>query len=147
MRSKDTMEKTFKIFHYISFLQYPFLSIAIYYCYKPIIFESENLISDYNLGLLFLGIGLSFTSLADIRKRTKLGDRILGKPKNAKRWIIYLSLLIAGIFTLGIFTMFFTKHQELKDISVGLFVLGIGTMGLLRMNLEIIRTYQKDWKK
>ncbi|GAA4277837.1 hypothetical protein [Aquimarina mytili] len=141
------MEKTFKIFHYISFLQYPFLIIALYYCYKPIIFESEDFASDYNFGLLFLGIGLSFTSLADIKKRTKLGDRIFGKPKNAKRWIIYLSILIVIIFTLGIFTMFFTKHQELKDISVGLLVLGIGIIGLLRMNLEIIKTYQEDWKK
>ncbi len=141
------MEKTFKIFHYISFLQYPFLIIALYYCYKPLIFDNQNFAENYNLGLLFIGIGLSFTSLADIKKRTKLGDKIFGNPKNAKLWIIYLGILVLSIFSLAIITMFFTKKPELNQISIGLFVLGIGTIGLLRMNLEIIKTYQPDWAK
>ena len=140
------MEKTFKIFHYISFLQYPSILIALYYCYRPIIFDSETVISDLNLGLLFLGIGLSFTSLADIRKRTKIGDKIFGKPKNAKRWIVYMCILVLAIFGLGIFTQFFTEKKDLNDLSIGVFVLGIGVVGLLRMNLEIIKTYQVDWE-
>jgi len=121
--------------------------IALYYCYKPIIFENSNVVSDYNLGLLFLGIGLSFSSLADTTKRTKLGNLVFKKPKTAKIWIIYISILILSIFSLGIFTMFFTDKPELKEVSVGLLVLGIGTIGLLRMNLETIKAYQSDWKE
>ena len=140
------MEKTFKIFHYLSFVQYPFLLLALYYCYKPLLFGMETMISDFNNGLLFLGIALSFTSLADIRKRTKIGDRIFGKPKNAKRWIAYVFFLVLAIFGLGIFIQFFSKSEDLKGLSIGVFVLGIGVVGLLRMNLEIIKSYQADWK-
>lgn len=141
------MEKTFKIFHYISFLQYPSLIIALYYCYKPILFQSETVISDLNLGLLFLGIALSFASLADISRRTKIGDKIFGNPKNAKRWIVYLAILLISILSMGVFAQFFTDKNDLKDLSIGIFVLGIGMVGLLRMTLEIIKTYQADWDK
>ncbi|MBO3100286.1 hypothetical protein [Gelidibacter pelagius] len=146
------MDKTFKIFHYASFLQYPFIIAALYYSYKPIIigmddFDKAELISNYNLVLLFSGIAFSFASLADIRKRTKLGNKIFGKQKNAKRWIIYMCILVLMTFTLGIYTMYFAKYEELKDLSIGIFVFGIGIIGLLRMNLEIIKTYQPEWKK
>ena len=145
------MEKTFKIFHYISFVQYPFLVIALYYCYKPIIFGFDNfntdeIIASYNSGLLFLGIGLSFTSLADINKRTKLGDKIFGKRKNARRWLIYVGTLIFAIFAMAIILTFFGGDKKVEGLSTGLFVLGIGMIGILRMNLEIIRSYQKDWE-
>lgn len=43
--------------------------------------------------------------------------------------------------------MFFAKDESLKDISIGIFVFAIGLVGLLRMNLEIVRTYQSDWHK
>lgn len=103
------------------------------------------MISDYNSALLFLGIALSFTSLADIRKRTKIGDWVYGKPKNAKRWIVYVCLLVITIFALGIFIRFFSDNDDLKGLSTGVFVLGIGAVGLLRMNLELIKSYQKEW--
>lgn len=146
------MDKTFRIFHYASFLQYPFLMAALFYSYKPLIIGMENfdkgeIISNYNLVLLFFGIAFSFTSLADITKRSKLGDKVFGKPKNAKRWIIYICTLILIIFALGIYTMFFAHNEMLKDLSIGLFVFGIGIIGLLRMNLEIIKTYQPEWDK
>ena len=32
-------------------------------------------------------------------------------------------------------------------VTIGMFVLGIGAVGLLRMSLEMIKTYQPDWKK
>jgi len=122
----------------------------LYYCYEPIFkgiktFSVTDLAKNYNLALLFMGIGLSFTSLADISKRTKLGDKIFGKRKIAKRWIIYIGLLIITIFTLAIIAKFFTNNQAFNEVSIGLFVLGIGMIGLLRMNLEIIKTYQPEW--
>ncbi|MGV6831396.1 MAG: hypothetical protein ACWA5P_07540 [bacterium] len=144
------MDKLFKSFHYISFLQYPFMLMALYYCYEPIIkgienFNKDAIIENYNLCLLFFGIALSFTSLADIRKRTKLGDKIFGKEKRAKNWLIYVCMLVIIIFALGIFCKFFTNDEKIQKLSIGVFVFGIGMLGLLRMNIEIIKTYQKDW--
>ena len=145
------MDKTFRIFHYASFLQYPFIVAALFYSYKPIIigmdnFDKAELISNYNLVLLFFGIAFSFTSLADITKRTKLGNKVFGTKKSAKRWITYICILILITFTLAIYTMFFAINENLKDLSIGIFVFGIGIIGLLRMNLEIIKTYQPEWK-
>lgn len=146
------MDKTFRIFHFTSFLQYPFLLAALYYSYKPLIigvdsFEKAEIIANYNLVLLFFGIAFSFTSLADISKRTKLGDKVFGKPKNAKRWLIYICSLIFITFALAIYTMFFPADEMLKELSIGLFVFGIGIIGLLRMNLEVIKTYQSEWSE
>jgi len=31
-------------------------------------------------------------------------------------------------------------------MAIGVLVLGIGLIGLLRMNLEIIKIYQPEWK-
>lgn len=139
------MERTFKLFHYASFLQYPNLAMAIYYCYRPLFTGFESMVSDYNNGLLFLGIGLSFTSLADLSKRTKIGDLVFGKKKRAMRWLIYVCVLVITIFGIGILLHFFSPKEDLKQLSTGVFVLGIGVLGLLRMNLEIIKNYQKEW--
>lgn len=146
------MNKTFRIFHYISFLQYPLIIAALYYGYKPIIIGMENfnkaeLIANYNLVLLFMGIALSFASLADITKRTKIMNKVFGKQKNAKLWIIYMSILVLFIFGMATFMMFLATDESLKDLSIGIFILGIGVIGLLRMNLEIIKTYQPEWSK
>ncbi|NRB64237.1 MAG: hypothetical protein HRU40_14640 [Saprospiraceae bacterium] len=143
------MEKIFRIFHYASFLQYPFLGLALFYCYKPIFkglnyFDTDAIIDLYNTSLLFLGIALSFTSLADIRKRTKLGDHIFGNKKRARKWLIYMCSLIIIIFGFAIFCKFFTNNEKLENLSIGLFVLGIGMLGLLRMNIEIIKSYQNE---
>jgi len=136
----------------MSFLQYPFLLIALYYCFEPILLRintsnTYDFIVSYNLSLLFLGIGLSFTSLTDITKRTKIGDKLFGKRKNAKLWVIYLGALIIAIFILAIDAKFFSNNQKFNKIAIGLFVLGIGMIGLLRMHLEIIKTYQTEWDK
>lgn len=144
------MEKVFRTFHYVSFLQYPFMAIALYYCYAPLFkgldnFDLDSLIESFNLGLLFMGIALSFTSLADIRKRTKLGDKVFGKEKRARNWLIYVSCLVLATFCLAIICRFFLNNEKFENLAIGIFVFGIGLLGLLRMNIEIIKSYQKDW--
>jgi len=138
------MEKTFKFFHYISFVQYPFLALALFFAYRPIFKGIDTMIEDFNNGLLFMGIAMSFASLADIRKRTKLGDRIYGKVKNAKRWVIYVISVVILLFGIAIFLHFISSNEEIKQLSTGVFVLGIGMVGMLRMNLEIIKSYQQN---
>ena len=146
------MDKIFKSFHYVSYLQYPFLIIGLFYSYKPLVmgidnFSKSELISNYNLVLIFLGIALSFLSLTDATKRTKLGNKVFGKRKNVKIWLTIILIFILLTFTAAILIMFFVNDEKLKDFSVGIFVLGLGMIGILRMNLEIIKTYQPDWIK
>ncbi|MFK7948494.1 MAG: hypothetical protein AB8G11_12960 [Saprospiraceae bacterium] len=138
------MKNFIKYFHYLSYLQYPFLALGLFYSYKPIIMGMENMFHDYNLSLFFFGIAMSFSSLANIKKRTKIGDKIYGHPKRAKWWLIYMITLTITIFALATKTMFITKDERFQEFGVGLFVLGIGVIGLLRMSLEAIEFYQNE---
>ena len=97
---------------------------------------------DLNNGLLFIGIALSFASLVDTNKRTKIGDYVYGHPRRAKIWIGYLCILILILFGIGIYGQFFSEKPALKNLASGFLVLGIGVLGMLRMTLEIIKTYR-----
>lgn len=97
---------------------------------------------DINNGLLFLGIALSFTSLIDINRRTRVGDYIYGNPRRSAIWLSYLCILILGLFGLGIYGQFFSEKEGIKAVATGFMVLGIGVLSLLRMTLEIIKTYR-----
>ncbi|MTI21685.1 hypothetical protein E1176_11695 [Fulvivirga sp. RKSG066] len=141
------MEKIYKSFHYISFLSFPFLLAAIFFFYRPLFTQLQNMAADYNDGLFFMGIGLSFSSLADTNKKTKLGDRLYSKPKFAKSWIIYIFTMLVIIFLSGIWAQFITTNEKFQALSTGIFVFGLGVLGLLGMNLEIIRKYQNEWAK
>lgn len=138
------MKDFIKYFHYVSYLQFPFLIIGLYYSYRPLFVGMKDMFSDYNMSLFFFGIGMSFSSLTNMRKRTKIGDKIYAHPKRAKWWLIYMIVLIIVIFTLATITMFITKDERFQEFGVGLFVLGIGTIGLLRMSLDAIEFYQNE---
>ncbi|MEL7122115.1 MAG: hypothetical protein AAFO07_21890, partial [Bacteroidota bacterium] len=68
------MEKTVRIFHYISFIKYPLLFLSLYFSYRPLLFEeaSAGLFEDLNTALIFIGLGLSLDSLKDYNKLTWL---------------------------------------------------------------------------
>lgn len=138
------MKNFVKYFHYISYFQYPFLIIGLFYSYKPMILGMETMLEDYNLSLFFFGIAMSFASFANMRKRTKIGDKIYAHPKRVKWWLVYMVGLTITIFGLAITTMFITKDERFQEFSIGLFVLGIGVVGLLRMSLDAIDFYQND---
>ncbi len=135
------MKKLTTIFHHMSFIQYPFLALSLYYVYKPLFDGMGEMWKDYNLGLTFLGIALSFTSFADLTKRNKLSRFIYGKPKLAKGFLIYAFILFLIIFTFGMYSMFISKNENLNNLSTGIIVLGIGVLGLLRMTIELIQNH------
>ena len=60
------------LFHYISYLQYPLMLIALYFAFKPyfngleITNEKIDLIfRNLNNMLIFMGLGISFSTLQD----------------------------------------------------------------------------------
>jgi hypothetical protein len=71
------MKETKLIFHYISYLQYPLMMIAMLFALKPYIFGFETLFSDFNKMLVFMGLGISFSTLQDTTKtQNKLSLKI-----------------------------------------------------------------------
>jgi len=96
------MEKLIKIFHYISFIKYPLLLIALYFCYKPVLLDQIDFLENFNIGLIFLGLAIGLDSLKDYEKLNWLDRKVLHKPKIAKYYFIYLGLIIFGFIFLGL---------------------------------------------
>ena len=132
------MEKYKRLFHYLSFIQYPFLLIGLYYSYKPLLFDDGEIWNDFNFCLTFIGIGISFSSLADISRKSKLSKKLFRNKKFIKGFFIYLIILVLIIMASGIFCLFFTKIKPLNDLAIGILVFGIGVIGILRMTIEAV---------
>jgi uncharacterized membrane protein YidH (DUF202 family) len=137
------MEKVIKIFHYISFIKYPILIVAVYYMYKPFFNNHENLLESYNTGLIVFGIAMAFESLKDYNRLTWLDKKVFHKPKVAKYYFIFLGLLILFIIIMGCVGYFSAKESILKEIGIGLIVTGIGTLGLLKSSIQVTKDFME----
>lgn len=135
------MKKFLNIFHYISFISVPFLLLAIFYAYKPLIFGMDNLWFDFNYCLTFMGIGLSFTSLADTKKKNKLSRKLYGNPKFARGFLIYAFSLFLLIFGFGLYALLISRNENLNELSIGIIILSIGYLGVFRMAIEMVRNH------
>ncbi len=136
------MDRIYKSFYYISYLQFPFLVLGVFFTFRPNIVADADVLQDVNLSLIFMGIALSFNSLAGIDNLDKFSKTIFAKPKAAKIWIIYLLLITAFLLIVGIYLLVIAQTGELRELATGITVLGIGAMGLLKKSIEIIRVVQ-----
>ncbi len=135
------MEKIKILFNSLSYLKYPFLLLGLFYSFKPSLIESTEMWNDFNLSLTFMGIGISFSSLADISKASKVTKKLYKHKKFIRVYLIYLVLLILLIIGLGVYCIYFTDIKPLKELSIGLLVFGIGMISLLKMSVESIEFY------
>jgi len=138
------MKNAKNIFHYISYLQYPLMLIALYYAYKPFFYGFEFIWVYYNKVLLFMGLGISFSTLQDTTKtQNKLSKRVWENPKYAKMFLIYLALLIVFLISFGMFGIFVAENEIIKELSFGTIVLSIGFIGLLKSAMEMAENHIK----
>ncbi len=134
-----------RLFHLISYLQYPLLLIAIFYCYRPLIYSLDSIWIDLNKGLVFLGLGISFSTLQDTTKtQNKLSKRIFENPRYARLFLIFLVFQILFFITLGMVGLFFTQNGSIKEVSFGVIVFGIGMIGMLKSAIEMAENHRKE---
>ena len=132
-------------FHYISYLQYPLMLIALFYSFKPIIFDSEPDLKNLNSMLVFMGLAISFSTLQDTTKtQNKFSKRIWESPKKGKIFLTYLSLLSLFLIIYGVYGFLSNNNGILIEISLGIIVLGIGIIGMLKTGIEIFENHRKD---
>jgi len=144
---------TFKtFFHYVSYLQYPFMLIGLYFAFKPYLqgFEylQENpdlIVKSLNSLFIFMGFGVSFSSLQDTTKtQNEFSKKIWKNPKKGKIMIALISLMILLFLTIGLIGYYLTKVGILKELSIGIIVLGIGLLGLLKAAIEMFENHRID---
>ncbi len=143
------MLKNYKLyFQYISYLQYPLMVIALYFAYEPLLNELSSYWTSINKSLLFMGLGISFSTLQDTTKtQNKLSRIVYQNPKYAKIFIIYIILLTLFFLLFGLYGFLFSKNEKVNEISVGLVVMGIGMLGMLKVVIEMAAYHSQQNKE
>jgi hypothetical protein len=133
-----------KVFHYISYLQYPLMLVGVFYCYRPFFDNYESIWSDINKGLIFFGLGISFSTLQDITKtQNKLSKRIFENPKYSKRFLILICAQAIFFVMLGMFGLFISEKTPVNELSFGIISIGIGFIGVLKSAIEMAAHHNK----
>ncbi len=136
-------------FHYLSYFQYPFLFGLLYFVYK--LNSGEFNISTYleNMNNIFVlaGLAFSFSTLQDTEKVSiKIEKKIWENPKLGKLFLRVLIAFTLSILIFGIFGYFFAKNENVKEVSFGVIVLGVGLISLTKTGIEIFENHRKDKK-
>ncbi|MEM8895917.1 MAG: hypothetical protein AAGC88_15145 [Bacteroidota bacterium] len=140
------MEKVIRAFHYLSFIKYPILLIGLYFYSKPFFSDGDDMLSNMNTGLIFVGIGISLDSLKDYGKLNWLDKTVLYRPALAKYYFILLGVAILSLIFVGIKGYLSTNENNLKELSIGFIVFGVGMIGFLKSGIEATKKYIDEQK-
>lgn len=136
-----------KIFHLISYLQYPLVIARGYYCLKPYWNGFQLDLSDINNVLIFFGLSISFSTLQDTTKtQNKLSRKVWESPVKGKIFLTIICLFAAFVIGFGLYGIFKSEAKEIREIAFGCVVLGTGLIGLIKAALDIFENHRKDKK-
>ena len=121
--------------------------VGMYFALTPYFNGFQDIFGSINSLMLFMGLGISFSTLQDTHKtQNDFSKRIWENPTKGKA---FLSLM--GLFTLlflvgGVVGYFLSDSSVLNELSLGLIVLGIGFLGLLKAAAEMFENHRLDKK-
>jgi hypothetical protein len=139
------MKRATLFFHRISYLQYPLMLVAMYFILQPYLNGFQDALADINKGLVFLGLGISFSTLQDTTKtQNKISLRVYQNPGYARAFKISMIIVILFMLISGIFGMFASDDEKISEISLGMIVMGIGMIGMLKAVFEMAENHRRD---
>ena len=146
------MERTTRLFHLVSYLQYPFHLWGLYHIVKVYIvlfggFDGnlEPMLPDIQNSLIFIGIGMSFSTLQDTKKtQNNISKKIWQSPTKGKIFIFSLAASNLFMFVLGISGLYVSQDNALSEVSLGLIVFAIGILGVLKAAMEMFENHRLD---
>lgn len=134
-----------QVFQAISYLQYPFLLIALGCMLVPYFNGFDAFWHWLNKALVFAGLGVSFSTLQDPGKtQNKLSKRVWQDPVKGKRMLWIMSLTALALLVSGLYGMLVSKGGIAEEISFGTLMLGIGYIGLLKVAIEMHERHKVD---
>ena len=137
------MKNAVKFFHAISYLQYPLMLVAVYFILQPYFNGFEDVLGYINKGLIFVGLGVSFSTLQDTTKtQNKFSLKIYQNPAYARIFILVMIALILFFLVLGLFGLFSSEDEKLSELAFGMIVLGIGMIGMLKAVFEMAENHR-----
>jgi len=135
------------LFHVISYLQYPMMLVGVYFALTPYFNGFQTIFSSINSMLLFMGIGVSFSTLQDTQKtQNDVSKRIWENPTKGKVFLIFMGLFTILLLVGGLIGFFLAESSVLNELSLGLIVMGIGFLGLLKAAAEMFENHRLDKK-
>ena len=136
------MGKIKRIFHAISYLQYPLLLVALGYMVYPYfaglrIFW-ETFWPSVNNALIFSGLAISFSTLQDTTKtQNNFSKKIWENPRKGVLALWAISATTLAFLIVGVYGLYVAKGGIVKEVSFGALMLGLGYVGLLKAAIEM----------
>ena len=145
------MRTTTRLFHAISYLQYPLMLVALYYALRAGIdasrMKSEGatvVLAAANSALVFAGLAISFSTLQDTTTtQNEFSRKIWQSPRKGMIALWMITLSTAAMLLVGLYG-FFANTGALQDVATGLMMLGLGYVGLLKSAVEMFENHRSD---
>lgn len=133
------------LFQAISYLQYPLMLVALAYAIKPYITGLDGFWVDMNYGLLYAGIGIGLSSLQDpTRMQNDVSRKVWQDPRKGRLMLTVITASSLGMILLGLAASYQTRSEIMQQVSMGVFSLGLGMVGLLRTAIEMFEHHRLD---
>lgn len=139
------MNNVNNIFHRISYLQYPLMLVALFHTVVPYFSGFDTFWASINQALIFAGLGISFSTLQDTRKtQNDFSKKIWQDPKKGHRAILLIAVSALAMLGFGMYGLYVSRNEIVKEVSFGLLMLGIGYIGLLKSAIEMFENHRLD---
>ena len=135
------------VFQIVSYLQYPLMLVALGYAIKPLVTGLDGVLGDANYVLLYMGIGIGLSSLQDPTKtQNELSRKVWQNPRKGMGMLWLLAFYAFGMIVVGLLGSYLSSTSAIHQLSMGLFSLGLGMIGLLKTAIEMFEYHRLDKK-
>jgi hypothetical protein len=135
------------LFHAISYVQYPLMLAALFYCAVPYFYGFDIFWPSINRALILAGLSISFSTLQDTTKtQNNFSKKIWENPKKGQRALIFIFAFAMLMLLFGTYGFFVAKDGIMKEVAFGTLMLGISYIGLLKSAIEMFENHRMDKK-
>lgn len=133
------------VFQAISYLQYPLMLVALAYTIKPYLTGLDGIWEDANYALLYAGIGIGLSSLQDpTRMQNEISRKVWQDPRKGRLMLALMAVASLGMIFLGLVASYQAPSEVIQQVSMGLFSLGLGMVGVLKTAIEMFEHHRLD---
>jgi len=134
-----------ELFQKISYLQYPAMLAALAYAAKPAFTGLAGVFDDANYALLYMGIGIGLSSLQDpTRTQNEVSRKVWQDPRKGFLFLMLIAGQALVMMVAGLVGSYFAGDSALNQLSLGLFSLGLGMLGLLKTAIDMHEHHRLD---